>query len=699
VLCLVLVHLCLAAFAAAATASDFLAATLPKTGAEPNDLPYRYLVPAGYNPANAYPLIIFLHGSGERGNDNNAQLNNNANGALQLVSDANQAISPCFMLAPQASFNEGWNANTLGQVVRAAQQLAATYSIDSERIYVTGLSMGGAGSWQIVTLYPFYFAAAVPMSGWGAGYYEKIVSLPIWNFHAADDGNVNVSGSDNTVSALRLLGGRVIYTRYATGGHQIWPTAYATPSLRPWMLTQRRNQPMAGTPVISIASPASHLVPPAIVTTRTVSGSASIPGGIAQVYWTFTPWVGGAGVDTSPYSLANGTETWSVSNAAVTETSTLFLAVATGSTWSSLGGVTTLNDYFWNIPTGANLTAPTLAIATPSATGTFNTTSAFLNLTGTAAAAGGKTLKAITWSNDRGGEGIGLGTTAWNIDGIEVQSGDNLLTITVRDSSSVTASTTLLVHASLSGDTTGPSVPTNLAATATSPTTVALTWTASTDNVGVTGYGIYRNGALTGTSPSPSYTDTGLTASTAYSYSISAYDAAHNLSGRTAAVSVTTLAAPAITTQPQALTTVNLGASFALSVTATGTDLTYVWRKDGIAIAGAPSQPAYTVASMASTNAGTYTVVVSNSGGSVTSDNAVVQLAGSSSSSSGSSSGSGSSSSGSSGSSTSSSSSSSSSSGSSSSGGGGGAPETWVLAFLSAAALARVAARSAHKLR
>jgi len=656
----------------AATASDFLFATLPKTGAEPNDLPYRYLVPADYDTANAYPLIVFLHGIGERGTDNSAQLNNNANGALQLVSAANQATAPCFMLAPQASVSEGWNANTLGQVVRAVQLLAEAYPIDPNRIYITGLSLGGEGTWEIIVRYPFFFAAAVPMSGWGSGPYEKIVGLPIWNFHAADDGTVNVSGSDNTVSAVRQLGGRVIYTRYASGGHAIWPTAYATPSLRPWMLAQHRNQPMAGTPIVSIESPVPPSVPPPIVVTRTVSGSASIPGGITRVNWTFTPSIGGAGIDTSTYGLAVGTNNWSVANAAVANDSTLFLAVATGPTWSSLGGVTTLNDYFWNIPLGANLAAPSLAILTPTTSGTLSMTSATLNLTGTAAATGGKTVKAITWSSDRGGTGTGLGTTAWNIDDIDLQSGDNLLTVTVRDSSSVTASTTLLVQAALGNDTTAPSVPSNLVATATSPTTVALTWTASTDNVVVTGYGIYRDGTLAGNSAVPSFSDTGLTAATAYSYSVSAYDEAHNVSDLTAAVNVTTLqAVPIIVTQPQTLITVAQGASFTLSITASGNNVTYLWRKDGIAISGAPSRPTYSVTSMAPTNAGTYTVVVANTAGSVTSNNAVVQLAGSSSSSS-SSSGSGSS-------------------------GGGGAPGPWYLALLFVSALARFGKNSARR--
>ena len=527
----------------AATATDFLSATLPKMGPEPNDLPYRTFVPTGYNASVSYPLIVFLHGSGERGNNNTAQLGNNANGALQLVSTANQATSPCFMLAPQASVAEGWNANTLGQVIRAIQLLKTTYSIDMNRIYVTGLSMGGGGTFEIITRYPFFFAAAVPMSGWGAGSYEKITGLPIWVFHAANDGTVAVSGSDNAVSAVRQLGGRVIYTRYATGGHGIWSTAYANPYLLPWMMAQRRNQPMAGLPIISITSPVPHSVPPPAVASLNIAGSASVPGGTTQVNWTFTPWVGAAGVDTSTYALASGTDAWSVSNAPVAGNSTLCLAIATGSSWATAtgsatgGGITTLNDYLWTVPTGANVTAPTLTLVTPTSTGSLTTAATALNLTGTAAVTGGKTIKAITWRNNRGGEGIGLGTTSWNIDGIDLQSGDNVLTITVRDSSSITTSSTLTVHAT---------------------------------------------------------TDTGTSA-------------------------------PLITTQPTNRTVI-AGTGTTFTATASGTPApTYQWRKNGAAISGATNS-SYTIASPVASDAGSYTVVATNSAGSVTSNVAVLTV-------------------------------------------------------------------------
>lgn len=444
----------------AATAADFLYATLPKAGSEPYDLPYRYLVPAGYNAANAYPLIVFLHGSGERGTNNTSQLNNNANGALQLVSTANQAAFPCFMIAPQANISDGWNGNTLPQVVRAIRLLESSHHIDHDRIYVTGLSMGGAGTCSIITANPTVFAAAVPMSGWGAGSYEKIVHIPQWFFHAANDGTVGVGGSDNAVSALRNLGCPVIYTRYASGGHGIWSTAYGTPHLLPWMMAQRRNRPVAGTPILTITSPASHIVPPPPANTLNVAGTVTLPAGagsVAAVGWGFNP--GANSLNVGSLTAATGTASWTAA-AATTTSATLFLAVAEVPSWStSLGGVTTLNDWLWNVPRSANTSAPTVTITAPSTTGSWTTATTSMTLSGTAAGASGKTIRQITWRNDRGGSGQALGTTAWSVTDLGLATGANVITVTARDSASITGTTTITVQVG-GGTNTAPTIST-----------------------------------------------------------------------------------------------------------------------------------------------------------------------------------------------------------------------------------------------
>ncbi|MBK9992271.1 MAG: hypothetical protein IPP19_16515 [Verrucomicrobia bacterium] len=177
---------------------------------------------------------------------------------------------------------------------------------------------------------------------------------------------------------------------------------------------------------------------------------------------TFSPATGQAGVDTSTYPLTTGTATWSVTGATVAADSTQFMVIATGPSLATPtvdypvgNGVTTVNDSFWNVPLGANLIAPTLAIKTPSTNGSANVSTALVSLTGSATAATGKTVKAITWTNNRGGQGIALGTTSWSVDNIDLVSGNNVLTFTVRDSAGITASTTITLTSS-GGDITAP---------------------------------------------------------------------------------------------------------------------------------------------------------------------------------------------------------------------------------------------------
>ncbi|MBK9992263.1 MAG: hypothetical protein IPP19_16470 [Verrucomicrobia bacterium] len=158
-------------------------------------------------------------------------------------------------------------------------------------------------------------------------------------------------------------------------------------------MAQRRNRPAAVDPFVQITSPANRFVPASADSTRNVSGTASLTGGINQVNWTFSPATGQAGVDTSTYPLTTGTATWSVTGATVAADSTQFMVIATGPSLATPtvdypvgNGVTTVNDSFWNVPLGANLIAPTLAIKTPSTNGSANVSTAPRSLTGSATA-------------------------------------------------------------------------------------------------------------------------------------------------------------------------------------------------------------------------------------------------------------------------------------------------------------------------
>ncbi|HKE49751.1 MAG TPA: malectin domain-containing carbohydrate-binding protein [Rhodanobacteraceae bacterium] len=321
--------------AGAATRDDFLYGNAD----DGSNLPFRYFVPPGYDGTSPTPLILFLHGAGERGSDNEAQLNNDANGAMRLVDDVNLDLQPVFMIAPQCPTGGWWSGATLASAVGIVDQIAATYNIDPDRVYVTGLSMGGMGTWSAVTAEPGRFAAAVPMSGNGdtnpAG---SVASIPFWFFHAANDGTVGVEGSDNLVAALRNAGGNVIYTRYDTGGHGIWPVAYAHPLLFAWIVSQVRGAPSTiAPPVLHIELPTDQ---PAWTTedaTVSVAGTASADTyPVDAVTWDL---LGGTGGD------ASGTDDWSVLDIPLADGANLIRVTATAPTgYDPYGGLMTFND-------------------------------------------------------------------------------------------------------------------------------------------------------------------------------------------------------------------------------------------------------------------------------------------------------------------------------------------------------------------
>ncbi|MEO7433243.1 MAG: malectin domain-containing carbohydrate-binding protein [Dokdonella sp.] len=319
----------------AATPADFLYGT----STDGASLPFRYFVPPGYDSTQAYPVILFLHGSGERGNNNTAQLNNNANGALQLIGDEQLALQPIFMIAPQCPTDGWWGGATLTTAIGLVDQIAQSYHIDPDRVYITGLSMGGIGTWSAVTAQPARFAAAIPMSGNGdSSPAPSVATLPFWFFHADNDGTVGVAGSDALVAALRDAGASTIYTRYDLGGHGIWPVAYRHPLLFPWMVSQRRGSPSTITPpILRITQPTTAGAFSTDQSIIDLSGIADNDGNtIDSVAWNAVG--GGSG-------NATGATSWSVASVALAEGSNLIRVTATSPSESTnYAGHTTFND-------------------------------------------------------------------------------------------------------------------------------------------------------------------------------------------------------------------------------------------------------------------------------------------------------------------------------------------------------------------
>jgi predicted peptidase len=215
-------------------------------------LPYRLMKPMTQNPKAKYPLVLCLHGAGERGRDNELNLKHVT--AL-FIDSANRIKYPAFVLVPQCPpqarwVDVDWRAEShrmpakpspsMRAVIELVEQISKQYPIDKTRIYVTGLSMGGYGTWDIICRKPDFFAAAVPVCGGGdEAQVPKIKHIPIWVFHGSQDGIVKVQRSRNMVQALKEQGSSVLYTEYPDVQHDSWKPAYQDPKLAEWLFSQK----------------------------------------------------------------------------------------------------------------------------------------------------------------------------------------------------------------------------------------------------------------------------------------------------------------------------------------------------------------------------------------------------------------------------------------------------------------------------
>ena len=210
--------------------------TFSGTAATPVSLRYLLALPEGYGASDeAWPLVLFLHGSGERG-DSLALVA--AHGPPRLVREGQRF--PFVLVSPQAAEGAWWDAQTLGALL---DDLQARYRIDPDRVYVTGLSMGGFGTWDLLETFPDRFAAAVPVCGGGTpGRICAARSVPVWAFHGALDPVVPLLRSQEMTERLEACGGDVRLTVYPDAGHDSWTATYADPTVYEWLLSHRRGE-------------------------------------------------------------------------------------------------------------------------------------------------------------------------------------------------------------------------------------------------------------------------------------------------------------------------------------------------------------------------------------------------------------------------------------------------------------------------
>jgi len=215
-----------------------------------DSLNYRLLM-TDYSPASKYPLVVFLHGSGERGDDNKAQLKW---GVLNFASSQNMKLHPSIIIAPQLPKEMNWDnftsedkfkpspSKTMKLLKELIDETIKNMPVDTNRIYITGLSLGGFGTFDALARYPNLFAAAVPVCGGGdISTVKDFAHVPIWIFHGAIDESVTPNYSQNMFNALVNFGVKPGFTQYPEVGHFAWLAAYDDQMMIEWLYRQKKQ--------------------------------------------------------------------------------------------------------------------------------------------------------------------------------------------------------------------------------------------------------------------------------------------------------------------------------------------------------------------------------------------------------------------------------------------------------------------------
>jgi len=190
----------------------------------------------GKDADKKWPVILFLHGSGESGSDIEKV---KMHGPPKLVAGGKEF--PFIIVSPQAPTSRiGWQVETLNTIL---DEILQKYNADPDRVYLTGLSMGGFGTWALASANPERFAAIAPICGGGEPFRaRRLKDLPIWVFHGAKDPTVPVKMSEDMVEALKKAGADVKFTVYPEAGHDSWTATYDNPELYTWFLEHTRKK-------------------------------------------------------------------------------------------------------------------------------------------------------------------------------------------------------------------------------------------------------------------------------------------------------------------------------------------------------------------------------------------------------------------------------------------------------------------------
>ena len=224
-------------------------------------IPYRILFPENYDKNRKYPLLLFLHGAGERGNDNEKQL---IHGSKLFIDVENRKNFPAIVVIPQCPQNSFWAVLKMNRDVQPAKMefdytaepnwplvaaneliktIIAKEAVDNSRVYITGLSMGGMGTFESIFRYPDLYTAALPICGGGdvSHYDKRIAKTAFWVFHGTADPVVNPELSRDMVEKLKSLNAEVKYSEYPGVGHNSWDNAFAEKDYLSWMFSHKQK--------------------------------------------------------------------------------------------------------------------------------------------------------------------------------------------------------------------------------------------------------------------------------------------------------------------------------------------------------------------------------------------------------------------------------------------------------------------------
>lgn len=198
------------------------------------EMDYLLYLPKNYDEQESWPLVLFLHGAGERGD--NLELVKK-HGPPKLVSEGQEF--PFIVVSPQCPKDVWWEPIELSALL---DQVIKTHKVDEDRIYVTGLSMGGFGTWRLAAFTPHRLAAIAPICGGGEKYWaRRFPHLPTWAFHGAKDKGVPLERSQEMVDAMKEKGGEPKLTIYPDAEHDSWTETYNNPDFYTWLLAQKRK--------------------------------------------------------------------------------------------------------------------------------------------------------------------------------------------------------------------------------------------------------------------------------------------------------------------------------------------------------------------------------------------------------------------------------------------------------------------------